>query len=186
MQFLTYENKWALKWIDTDQKVNWMHNLQRSSLLDYSSNGSVSIHIFNDVSLILATAFLCTQQSLWFYWKQLFYGQFEALPIFHWNPKSELILLMNIGRNWQRHSFCVIMCNVWCWSWALKTHRGPKTIFLSFQEIWVQTEVLKNKTYLLVVATFWCFFRIWVACYWERKLINPHLSQFYSNKNWLY
>lgn len=81
------------------------------------------------------------------------------------------------------------LCNVWCWSWALKTHRGPKTIFLSFQEIWVQTEVLKNKTYLrLVVATFWCFFRIWVACYWEGKLINPdiqtkihfiHFTEFY-------
>lgn len=130
MQFLTYENKWALKWIDTDQKVNWMHNLQRSSLLDYSSNGSVSIHIFNDVSLILATAFLCTQQSLWFYWKQLFYGQFEALPIFHWNPKSELILLMNIGRNWQRHSFCV-MSDVDLELWKLIA--GLKLFFCLFK-----------------------------------------------------
>lgn len=75
------------------------------------------------------------------------------------------------------------LCNVWCWSWALKTHRGPKSIFLSFQEIWVQTEVLKNKTYLrLVVATFWCFFPNLSRLLLRREINKSR----YSNKNWLY
>lgn len=157
-----------------------MRNLQRSSLLDYSSNGSVSIHILNDVSLILATVFLCTQQSLWFYWKQLFYGQFEALPFFHWNPKSELILLMNIDRNWQRHSFCVMMCNVWCWSWALKTHRRLKTFFCLFKRFECKLRCWKIKR--LVLARIWCFFPNL-----SRLLLRREINKFrYSNKNSLY